>query len=279
VNIGLVRDGKRAIVIDSGIDKDSGRRIVKAIEALGWHIDILINTHSHADHCGGNKYIQEKTNAQTYAPAIEAGIIQVPYLEPLFLSGGASPIRELQNGFLMACPSRVDVVIEGQRELQFGSVNIKIIPLPGHSLNQIGLDIEDTLFCADSIFSEEILQKHKIPFFIDIEREKQTLDFLQNTTNKFYVPSHAKPCTHIGNLVMANSKVIQEVQKCIAEKAENSNKDQILRGVCDWFGVELREFPQYYLTSTAVMAYLSYLEKQGLLEPTLVKNELFWRRK
>lgn len=208
VNVGVVRDGTTAIVIDSGLDDDSGRRIVKAVEAAGWHIGILINTHSHADHCGGNKYIQEKANTQTYAPAIEAGIIQFPYLEPLYLSGGARPIDELQNRFLMARPSHVDVVIEKQRELEFGSAKMRIISLPGHSPNQIGIEVEDILFCADSIFSEEVLQKHKIPFFTDIEKEKQTLVFLQSTTNRFYVPSHAKPCTRIGDLVSANSSIL-----------------------------------------------------------------------
>lgn len=278
VNIGIVRDGTTAIVIDSGLDDDSGRRIVRAVEAVGWHVGILINTHSHADHCGGNKYLQGKANIQTYAPAIEAGIIQFPYLEPLYLSCGARPIDDLQNKFLMARPSRVDVVIEKQSELEFGSAKMRVISLPGHSPNQIGIEVEDTLFCADSIFSEEVLQKHKIPFFIDIEKEKQTLAFLKSTTNSFYVPSHAKPCKHITDLVAANFKAIWEVEKYIVEKAQDGSKDQILKSVCDEFGVELKEFEQYYLTSTAVMAYLSYLQKQGLLKPTLAKNELVWRR-
>jgi len=278
VNIGVVRDGAEAIVIDSGLNDDSARRIVKAIEGVGWHITVLINTHSHADHCGGNKYIQEKTKAQIYAPAIEAQMIEVPYLEPWYLSSGAMPIDELQNQFLMARPSHVDKVMDNKGELDIGSTKMTIVSLPGHSPNQIGIEVEETFFCADSVFSEEVLDRHKIPFFIDIGKEKQTLAFLQGSSSRYYVPSHATPGTLIRDLVAANSKAILDVEKYITEETGDGTKDQILKRVCDKFGVKLNEFPQYYLTSTAVMAYLSYLQKQGRLKPTLAENELTWRK-
>ena len=277
VNVGVVRDGRSAIIIDTGLDDESGRRIIRAVESAGWQATALINTHSHADHCGGNKYIQERTKVETYAPIIEAGIIQFPYLEPLYLSSGACPIDELHNRFLMARPSNVDVVIEKQNELDFGSIKVKVISLPGHSPNQIGIEVQDILFCADSVFSEEVLRKHMIPFFIDIEKEKKTLAFLGSTANSFYVPSHATPCAQIQDLVVANSKRIVEIEKYICESTEGT-QDQILKSICDKFGMELKEFGQYYLTSTAIAAYLSYLHRQLRLMPILVGNELIWRK-
>lgn len=76
----------------------------------------IVNTHSHADHCGGNRYIKERTGATIYASEIESAIIQYPLLEPLYLFSGASPLRDLRNKFLMAQSSSVDHVIKKMRE-------------------------------------------------------------------------------------------------------------------------------------------------------------------
>ncbi|TFG84865.1 MAG: MBL fold metallo-hydrolase, partial [Spirochaetales bacterium] len=49
-NVGLwVSDG-RATLIDSGNDEDAGRQILKLITERGWTLDLIVNTHSNADH-------------------------------------------------------------------------------------------------------------------------------------------------------------------------------------------------------------------------------------
>ncbi|MGC8940941.1 MAG: MBL fold metallo-hydrolase [Candidatus Nanoarchaeia archaeon] len=93
-NIGVVKDGeKSAILIDSGLDDDTGRKILRLLEKNDLFVKAIVNTHSHADHCGGNRYIKEKTNAMIYAPEVESAIIQYPSLEPLYLFSGASPLK------------------------------------------------------------------------------------------------------------------------------------------------------------------------------------------
>ena len=98
---GVVRSENRAIPIDTGLDKESGRRILRLIQKNGLDAAAIINTHSHADHFGGNSFIVRRTDAKVYAPAIEAGIIQYPYLEPLYLFS-AHPVNEMMSRFLMA---------------------------------------------------------------------------------------------------------------------------------------------------------------------------------
>jgi len=191
-NIGVIRDGETAILIDSGLDDDTGKRILRTLEKYGLSLEAIINTHFHADHCGGNAYLKEKTGAKIYAPEIESAIIQYPYLEPFCLFSGANPIKDLKNKFLMAKPSQVDYVIKNNEDkLSFDEIEVGIVRLPGHSPNQIGIEIEDILFCADSVFSEDILRKYKIPFCVDIDKQKKTLNFLKNIKYRFYVPSYA----------------------------------------------------------------------------------------
>ena len=101
-NIGVIKDGNNAILIDSGLDDNTAKKILKVLEKENLILKAIINTHSHADHCGGNAYLKEKAQVKIYAPEIESGIIENPILEPLYLFSGANPISDLKNKFLMA---------------------------------------------------------------------------------------------------------------------------------------------------------------------------------
>ncbi len=66
-NIGIFKiDDEKVYLIDSGNDKDAGRKIMKIIEANGFKVEGILATHSNADHVGGNKYIQDKTGCRIF---------------------------------------------------------------------------------------------------------------------------------------------------------------------------------------------------------------------
>ena len=240
----------------------------------------IINTHSHADHCGGNRYIKEKTKAIIYASEVESAIIQYPSLEPLYLFSGASPLKDLQNKFLMASPSDVDYVIKrDERRLKVGETELGIVLLPGHTPNQIGIEADNVLFCADSLFSEEVLKRHKIPFFTDIDKTRETLRFLRESRYSFYVPSHAEPMESLTELVEANLETIDGIEKYLMESFhESKTTEQVLKETCDHYQLDMKGTQQYYLMNTVVMAYLSSLNGKGKLKAEVSNNSLFWNK-
>ena len=100
--MGLVKlNDTDVCLIDSGNDKDAGRKVRQLLDANGWHLTAIYNTHSNADHIGGNRYLQGQTKCKVYAQGIECDITRHPVLEPAFLYGGFPP-KDLRHKFLMA---------------------------------------------------------------------------------------------------------------------------------------------------------------------------------
>lgn len=133
VNIGFYLINENEVcLIDTGSSKDYAKIIDRILIENNWHLKYIINTHSHADHIGGNKYLQDKYNCQIFTSKIESYFVSEPILEPSIIYG-AKPLNDLCNHFLMAKPSRCEDIINVNID------GINIINLPGHSIGLIGL--------------------------------------------------------------------------------------------------------------------------------------------
>ena len=70
------------------------------------------------------------------------------------------------------------MILEGH-ELSVDQIPLAVLPLPGHSTEQVGVAFKDTLFVGDAFLTPEILDKHHIPFYTDIQAGLNTLGFLK----------------------------------------------------------------------------------------------------
>ncbi len=277
VNIGVVINGGDCVLIDTGLDKDSGRNIRKVLEAEDLKLEAIINTHSHADHFGGNNYLARNLKAKVYAPKIESGIIQNPLLEPIYLFNGATPIKNLRNKFVLAKPSPVDTVIEPGK-LDVVGLEVDIISLPGHSFNQIGVLVDDVLFCSDTVFSGRVVEKYKIPVVQDVKNHIATLGWLMETSHTLYVPAHTKPVEDISELVEINlnttMSIIEDIKGLIEEP---KTTEDVVSTLCTEYGLDLSVVQQYYLIQMTVMAYLGYIYEEKESEIIVEENRLQWK--
>ena len=121
-------DKDNVYLIDSGNDKDAGRKVRQILDKNGWHLTAILNTHSNADHIGGNRYLQGQTGCKVYSSGIEAAFTKYPALEPSFLYGGY-PCKDLRHKFLMAQGSSVTDFLDESFPKE-----IEVIPLRGISL-------------------------------------------------------------------------------------------------------------------------------------------------
>ncbi len=270
--IGLVRTGPDTVcLIDSGNDKDAGKKVKRILDAEGWKLEAIYNTHSHADHIGGNQYLQKQTHCKIYAPGIEQCLSRHPILEPAFLYG-ANPPGELRHKFLLAQPS--DVLPLTKEVLPAG---LKMFPLPGHSWDMVGFRTrDDIVFLADCLVSRETLEKYQLTYVINIQAYLDTLEAVKKMEAKLFIPSHADPTDDIVPLAQYNIDKVHEIADTILNICkEPCSYDFILQKIFDHYSLRMN-FEQHELVGCATRSYLTWLKEQGRLQAVIENNLLLW---
>jgi len=278
VNIGLISDDNgRTVIIDTGLDDDMGRRILNLMKEQNLTPTAIINTHSHADHCGGNNFIVKRTGIPVYASYFEKQLIECPLIEPFYLFS-ASPLKDMKNKFLMAKESRVDHIIE-EGEVEIQGIPLKIISLSGHSPGMIGVVSNDgVLFAGDAFFSPYILEKHGLAYYTDIKNTLKCLEYLKNLKYDYFVPSHGDVLEDPIPVIEVNIKRINEITEDILGLcSQPKSREEITAYMIDRYKIKLT-IGQYYLTSSTISAYLSYLTDEGMMTVEISENNLKWKR-
>lgn len=272
--IGLVRLSDREVcLIDSGNDKDAGRRVRRILDDNGWRLAAIYNTHSNADHIGGNQYLQKQTGCKVYAPGIDCDFTRHPVLEPAFLYGGF-PFSELRHKFLMAQPSDAQALTP--EVLPDG---LEVIPLPGHFFDMVGFRTsDDVVYLADCLSSRETLDKYQIGFIYDVAAYLKTLEAVRAMQARMFVPAHAAAADEIAELAQYNiDKVCEIADRIVGICKEPRCFEEILKRLFDDCGLEMT-FEQYVLVGSTVRSYLAWLKDSGRLEALFENNMLLWRR-
>lgn len=273
--IGLVRlEGDQVCLIDSGSDKDAGRKVRQILDANGWRLAAIYVTHSNADHIGGNKYLQGQTGCRIYAPGIEQAFTRAPVLEPSFLYGGY-PFRELRNKFLMAKESPAEELVPASLPEGFA-----VIPLPGHFFDMVGFRTpDDVVYLADCLSSRETLDKYQIGFLYDVAAYLDTLEKVKGLSARLFVPAHAEAAEDISALADYNiAKVRQVAERILDLCREPLSFETILQRLFTGCGLTM-DFQQYVLVGSTVRSYLSWLKDTGSLDARFEDDRLLWERK
>jgi len=268
--MGLVQSANGLIAIDTGLDKQSAKAIIRAAQVIGRPLVAILNTHAHADHYGGNAALLKTHSVPVYAPSGEAQIMRRPQLEPEYLWHGAQPLPGLVNKFLLAEQSPVHVEFSAGDVLNIDGIRLEPVALPGHAQNQVGVRVHDVLFAADAYFDEPVVDKHGIPFMVDYVETLSSARHVLSLEATWIVPGHGNPLqgeppqAAVDYLIRRHETVFAQVVGRV-ETAPATFED-LVADACQKLQLSPSTVTAYALLATPIAAYITAAVQGGLIE-------------
>ena len=288
-NVGVIRvkdeSGCALYLIDSGESEKDARKIETILNAhfTDWHLRAVINTHSHADHSGGNAYFAEKTKCEIWMPYLEKGSVENTLLQPSIAWGGF-PLPELRVPYYVSAHCEATRVIRAEECVKFSDgKKIRFIALPGHYFEMLGVmckipDGKSAFFAGDAVFGRNVIAKFSIPFMLDVASFLDTLEKLRSIRADRYVPSHGDAVTRIDETVEMNQIAVLQTISCIMKilKKKPHTAEELLTEVANANGISMK-LPQYVLIGSTLRSFLTSLYEKGRITYEIADNKMLWK--
>ncbi len=181
----VVCGGEQPALVDSGYYTHAPQTLALVDAALGGAAPaLLVNTHLHSDHCGGNAALQSRYPAlRTLIPAGQAAHVQTWNAEAL----SYTPTGQ-------QCPSfRMDGTLRPGSSLQLGDLDWEVHAAPGHDPHSVVLfePQSRTLISADALwengFGVVFPEIEGVGAFKEVA---DTLDLIERLAPQTVIPGH-----------------------------------------------------------------------------------------
>jgi len=132
---------RQALVVDPG---DEAERILQAIRENGLELKMVVNTHGHFDHIGGNRFLVEQTGAELLIHEEDLSALRRAREHAAIYGMSVTPSPE---------PARL---LQGGETLALGEIELQVLHTPGHSPGGICLLADGHLFSGDTLFAGSV---------------------------------------------------------------------------------------------------------------------------
>ncbi len=140
--------GERVCLVDTGVAQ-STPLIYRALKELGrepMDVELVINTHSHADHTGGNEGVRYHSGAIFCAHPLEK-----LWIEDYEVQYRHRPTAVFHS--LVGSPVRVERELREGELLDLGGLELRVLHTPGHSPGSISIELpgQGALIAGDAV--------------------------------------------------------------------------------------------------------------------------------
>ncbi|MDO7977607.1 MBL fold metallo-hydrolase [Oceanotoga teriensis] len=278
-NLGYVKNNNEIILIDTGCNRKTTNFVCNFIKENNLNLIAIINTHSHADHCGENYYYREIFNPIIYADEKESIFIENPQLKVNSQFLGANAPNRIKNKFVFSNPCTVDIKLSSDiKKIKVKDFEFELIRNEGHSYGHLSILYDNVIFGGDLVISEEILNKHKLSFYINIDSLIEGLNLIKNYSNYLYVPSHGNIIKDLHKTVDLNINRIKDINDIIINIfINNKNKlsfEELYKKIFEKLNLKNSTPTEYYFNITTINAHISSLinnKKIKIIMDNLIK--------
>ena len=255
----LLTGGERTALVDSGYWTHSAQTVALVEQALGDSpLDLLVNTHLHSDHCGGNAALQ----------------LRYPTLHTSIPPGLADAVRRWDPVALtyeptgQQCPRfRIDGVHEPGRSTLLGEHEWEVHSAPGHDVHSVVLfePRSRTLISADALWRNGFGV-----VFQELEGERAfdevaaTLDLIAALRPATVIPGHGEVFTQVDEAIDAARRRLDGFVRDPVRHAEHAAKVLMKFKLIEWQRVSYDDLAAWALAtpyfSLVLARYFGQLE-------------------
>ncbi|SDB86623.1 MBL fold metallo-hydrolase [Paraburkholderia lycopersici] len=187
----LLVDEACAALVDTGYATHAGQTLALVRHALDARpLDLIVNTHLHSDHCGGNARLQAQWPCATLIPAASAAIVRDwDEARLTFLATGQTCGRFGFTGTLAA----------GER-LALGGFEWEVIGAPGHDPDSVMLYASEPrlLISADALWEQGFgVIFPELDGESGFAEQQAVLETIAKLDVRAVIPGHGKPFANV----------------------------------------------------------------------------------
>ncbi len=271
-NIGVYKlNDQEIVLIDCGTSIEAPV-IETILRRNNLKLKWIVNTHSHADHSGGNLYLMKMTGCKVIASKIERAFFRDSKLDIGFLYGGY-PLDEY-DGKLMHIDDQKQIY-----SLEHLPRGLRSFKLPGHHYAMIGIRTSDGVnFIADTLGSKDLIDKQHILLIYDVAGYLKSLNFVESLNGSIIVPSHSDVTTEIKDLVSFNRNQIYKIIDILLEYLmEEHTAEEIIAYIFNYYQMKIT-YNKYMLISSTIKSYLSFLSNDKKIKNYFKENRLYFKK-
>ncbi|WP_321794151.1 MBL fold metallo-hydrolase [Caballeronia sp. J97] len=214
----LFASAEGTAIVDTGYASHAPQTLALVKQTLGARaLDLIVNTHLHSDHCGGNALLQRTYACGTLIPASEAHAVRAWDEDALtFRATGQRCDRFDFTG-----------TIGNGATLALGGFDWNVLGAPGHDPHSLMLHCPETrvLISADALWENGFGV-----IFPELEgesgfaEERAVLDLISTLDVDVVIPGHGAPFTDVARALDVASSRLDYLQADPARNAKNALK-------------------------------------------------------